>query len=215
MTADVELGFELIWNEQERVWELVSTGEALTTGAIHAEIRAHAILSSTALDGITVAMFDGTVTIAAWQTAMLDEIIAGHTADAIFGAGGIGNMTPEAFARLEVTIAKEAGFLAELAEGISDGTVSPLRARARAKQYAQAAEQSYWNEWRAGIGNVPEISHLPLLSQSPGDGGTVCFGNCQCTLSFNSDGSVNWDLNVAEHCLDCVALAGGGPYRTS
>lgn len=215
MTTDVELGFEIIWNEQERTWELVSTGEALTTEAIHAEIRAHAILSATALDGITVAMFDGATTIAAWQTAMLDEIIAGHTADAIFAAGGIGNMTPEAFARLDVTIAKEAGHLAEFAEGVSNGTVSPLRARARAKQYSQAMEQSYWNEWQAGIGEVPEISHLPLLSQSPGDGGTVCHGNCQCVLFFNIDGSVEWSLNIAEHCADCEALAGGGPYRSS
>lgn len=216
MTLDApSLGYEIIWNEQEHGWELVSTGAAVATDVVHNEIRAHALLSSTAFNGITVNLFESAMSVAQWQLAMLDEIINGHTANAIFGAGGIGNMTPEAWVRLETTVAKEAGFLSEFAQSISDGTVSPLQARARAKQYAQAMEQSYWNEWRAGIGEIPEISHLPLLSQSPGDGNTVCFGNCQCTLLFNADGSVEWNLNVADHEADCLALAAGGPFRTS
>ena len=211
----VELGFQLIWNEEQHTWELIDTGQLLGPQAIHAELRAHAILTATRLDAVTANMMTGGLSIEAWQTTILSEIKSGHTADAIFGAGGIGNMTPEAITRVEATIAKESEFLAQFAQGVSDGTVSPLQARARAKQYSQAMEQSYWNEWRAGIDTPPAISNLPLLSQSPGDGSTQCHGNCQCILLFNADGSVEWSLNVAEHCADCVALAGGGPYRVS
>jgi len=212
MTDDMPaLGYQLTWNEEAHGWELISTGEILPDAAIHTEIRAHAIFSSTAFDGITASMFEGGTPVGAWQATMLDEIKSGHTANAIFGAGGIGNMTPEAWTRLEDTIAKEAKYLGEFAQGISDGTVSPLQARARAKQYSQAMEQSYWNEWKAGLDN-PDWTLLPLLGQSPGDGSTQCHGNCQCVLLFNSDG-VEWSLGVAEHCDDCVALAAGGPYR--
>jgi len=213
MTDDMpSLGYELLWNEQAHGWELVSTGAVIADATIHTEIRAHAIYSSTAFDGITANMFTGDMAIGSWQAAMIDEIKSGHTANAIFGAGGVGNMTPEAWARLEDTIAKEAQYLGEFAQGVSDGTVSPLQARARAKQYSQAMEQSYWNEWKAGIDN-PDWTLLPLLGQSPGDGSTQCHGNCTCTLSFSSDG-VSWDLGITEdHCEDCPSLAAGGPYR--
>ena len=206
-----EIRYQLQWNESEHGWQLVGTGDMVSTAAIHQEVRNHAVLSSTMFDTMTVQLYQAQIAVSQWQNAMLAEIKDGHIADAIFGAGGIGNMTPEAYARVEATLAKEAKYLAEFAQGISDGTVSELQARARARQYAQAMEQSYWNEWKAGL-DVPEFSNLPLLENVPGDGNTQCHGNCQCVLLFNADG-IEWSLNVAEHCPDCISLAAGGPYR--
>ncbi len=213
MTLDTatELAFQIVWNEDAHNWQLVSTGAELSATLIHQEIRRHALLTGTMFNNITTQMYAAEMTIPAWQNAMYAEIKDGRTANAIFGAGGIGNMTEESFARLEATLAREAEFLSEFAQGVSDGTVSELTARARAKQYAQGMEASYWDEWKAPL-TSPELAHLPLLTNSPGDGQTQCFGNCQCVLDFTPEG-INWILNPASHCPDCPVLADGSPYR--
>jgi hypothetical protein len=208
-----QAGVQIEYDEQAQEWRLISTGEALAPELIHAEIRNHALLSSTMFDSMTTQLYEGVLSIDEWQNATFAELKEGHTANAMFAAG-TSDLSPEALARLEATIQKEANFLADFAQGIADGDVSELQARARAKQYAQAMEQSYWDEWRADIANTPEFSHLPILSQSPGDGGTQCRGNCQCILEF-TDAGINWLLFPAEHCPDCEALAAGGPYRSA
>jgi len=209
-----QAGVQIVYNEQEQVWVLASTGEELAATAIHAEIRAHATLSATMLNDVTVNMYTHGLPIDVWQNAMFTELKEGHTANMAFAAGGVENVTPEGIARLEATLAKEAEFLTEFAEGVSNGSVSELQARARAKQYAQAMEQSYWNEWGDGLANTAQFSHLPLLTQSPGDGQTQCRGNCQCILEF-TDSGINWLLFPAENCDDFLALAAGGPYRST
>jgi len=206
------VGVELVFNEADNTWNLVSTGEALAPPLIHAEIRAHATLSATLFNDMTVNMYAGELAIDAWQNAVFAELKDGHIANAMFANGGA-DLSPQAIARVEATIAKEAGFLAEFAEGVSNGTVSELQARARATQYSKAMEQSYWNEWQDGIANTAEFDHLPLLTQSPGDGQTQCRGNCACILEA-TDSGINWLLFPAEHCPDCEALAAGSPYRT-
>lgn len=215
MTLDQpQTGVELVFNEADNTWVLSSTGEELAPPLIHAEIRNHATLSATLFNDMTVQMYASELDVALWQNAMFAELKDGHTANAIFAAGGEANLTPEAIARLEATIAEEARHLANFADGVANGTVSELQARARATQYAKAMEQSYWNEWQAGAASGPELSHLPLLTQSPGDGQTQCRGNCQCILEATPEG-INWLLFPAEHCPDCLALAAGGPYRSN
>ncbi len=213
MTLDQpQVGVQLVFDEQNNEWFVSSTGHSLAPSVIHTEIRSHATLSSTLFDNITVQMYAGEMDIALWQNAVFAELKDGHTANAIFANGG-GPLSPEAITRLESTIAKEAKYLADFADGVSNGTVSELQARARARQYSQAMEQSYWNEWKADIANTPDLSHLPLLTNSPGDGQTQCRGNCQCLLEVTEMG-INWVLNPAEHCDDCLALAAGSPYRS-
>ena len=213
MTLDQpQVGVQLVFDEPSNEWRLVSTGETLAPTLIHAEIRSHAILSATLLNDVTVNMYAGDLAVSAWQNAVFAELKDGHIANAMFANGGA-ELSPQAIARVEATIAKQADFLAEFAQGVSDGTVSELRARDRARQYAQAMEQSYWDEWKDGTANAPDLAHLPLLTNSPGDGGTQCLGNCQCILEVTSSG-VEWLLFPADHCDDCLALASGGPYRT-
>jgi len=206
-----ELGFRIIWNEEEHGWQLVSTGRELSTTLIHQEVRRHAVLSGTMFNNMTTQLYSAEMALPAYQNAIFAEIKDGRTANAIFGAGGTGNMTPEAWARLETALAEEAGHLSNLAQGISDGSVSQLQARARAKQYAQAMEASYWDEWKQGL-TSPELEHLPELPTVPGNGDTQCHGNCQCVLEFTERG-VFWVLNPASHCDDCIDLADGSPYR--
>ena len=74
-------------------------------------------------------------------------------------------------------------------------------------------EQSYWNEWTDGVATGAQFSHLPLLTNSPGDGQTQCRGNCQCILEYTEQG-IYWRLFPAEHYPDCEALADGSPYRS-
>lgn len=215
MTLDTQpqTGVQLVYDEATQEWTVVSTGQPLEAAAIHTEIRAHAQLSATLFNDMTVQMYAGEMDIALWQNAVFAELKDGHTANALFANGG-DQLSSEAIARLEKTIEKEAKYLADFTQGVSDGTVSELQARARSKQYAQAMEQSYWNEWKADIANTPDLAHLPFLAQTPGDGSTQCRGNCQCVLEYTDKG-INWLLFPAEHCPDCQALAAGGPYRSA
>ena len=215
MTLDQpQVGVQLVFDEPSQEWRLVSTGEALAPTLIHAEIRSHAILSGTLLNDVTVNMYAGDLAVSEWQNAVFAELKDGHIANAMFANGGA-ELSEAAIARTEATIAKQADFLANFAQDIADGNVSELQARARAKQYAQAMEQSYWDEWRDGIANTAEFDHLPLLTNSPGDGGTQCLGNCQCIEEFIPGVGIVWRLFPAKHCPDCEALAVGGPYRSN
>jgi hypothetical protein len=208
---EVSLGFQIIWNEVEHGWQLVSTGATIPTPAIHAEIRRHAVLSGNLFNDITTSLYAAETNVAAWQNAMWAEIKEGRTANAIFGAGGVGNMSPEAIARLDARLAEEAGHLANFAQDIADGKVSELMARDRARQYAQGMESSYWEEWKQPL-TGPGLDHLPILPTTPGNGDTPCHGKCQCTLLF-TDAGIIWNLNPASHCTGCLDLAAGGPYR--
>lgn len=213
MTLDQpSIGMQLVFDEPSQEWRLVGNRAKDISALIHAEIRSHAVLSATLFNNMTVNMYAGDLAVGAWQNALFAELKEGHIANAMFANGGA-ELSEAALARVEATIAKQAEFLAEFAQGVSDGTVSELQARARTKQYAQAMEQSYWKEWQDGVANTSDLSHLPLLTNSPGDGQTQCLGNCQCILEVTADG-INWLLFPAEHCPDCEALAAGGPYRS-
>lgn len=206
------VGAQLVFNESLQGWEVVSTGQAVASTVIHAEMRSHAILTSTMFNNMTVNMYAGDLAIGSWQNAMFAGLKDGHIGNAMFANGG-SELSSAAIARVEATLASEAEYLAKFAKDVSNGTVSELQARARAKQYAQAMEQSYWNEWKADITNTPNLAHLPLLTQSPGDGQTQCLGNCQCILEVTPQG-IYWRLFPAKHCDDCEVLAAGSPYRS-
>lgn len=208
-----QIGAQLVYNEQEQAWHLVSTGQELAATAIHAEIRTHATLSATMFGSLTDDLYNGVATVSQWQNAVFAELKEGHTANAMFAAG-TSDLTPEAIARVEATIAKEAEFLAGFADDIADGNVSFNQARARASQYAKGMEQSYWKEWDVGIANTDEFAHLPLTTNWPGDGQTQCRGNCQCIKEFVNGVGIVWLLFPAEHCPDCEALAANSPYRS-
>ena len=208
-----QVGAQLVYDETAQTWSLVSTGAELPPDLIHTEIRAHASLTSTLLDGITVQMYSADLTIPQWQNTAWAELKDGHTANALFANGGA-PLSPEGIARLEATLEKEAKFLADFAQDVADGKNSVLEARARARQYSQAMEQSYWNEWKADLAVGPQFAHLEILNNSPGDGQTDCHGNCQCVILFTLDGMV-WVLNPASHCKDCPGLAAGSPYRSA
>jgi hypothetical protein len=206
-----QIGAQLIYNEDEQAWQLVSTGETLAQTAIHAEIRTHATLSATMFGTLTDDLYNGGITVGEWQNAVFSELKEGHTANAMFAAG-TSDLSPEAIRRLETTIAKEADFLAGFADDIADGKLSFNQARARAAQYAKAMEQSYWNEWQSDIADAPQFEHLDELPTVPGAGDTRCRGNCQCILEFTDTG-IWWRLFPAEHCPDCIDLADGSPYK--
>jgi hypothetical protein len=215
MTLDVtapEVGAQIVYDEPTNTWRLVSTGQALPETAIHAEIRRHATLSATMFSEMTTQMYAAELAVDVWQASVLAEIEEAHIANAMFANGGR-ELSEASLLRVQETIEKEAKYLSGFADDVASGKISELQARARATQYAKAMEQSYWNEWKADITDDERFAHLPLLTQSPGDGGTKCLGNCQCILDFRDDG-VWWVQFPADHCSDCDALADGSPYRT-
>jgi len=79
------------------------------------------------------------------------------------------------------------------------GKMTPAQAMARSALYPGATRGGYYE------------ARYPSLNQVPGDGQTVCLGNCKCTLDERDKG-IYWTLNAGESCPDCVEMAAGSPY---
>lgn len=178
---------------------------ALTEMALHTE------KSAALFRDLTSALYSGRITGDQWMAATMQEIKNAHGAFSTLAAGGRDNMTQASWGRVGGNLRVEYGHLRDMAAGIADGSVSEAQALARIRQYNKAGEQAYWNEFRAQNSGAGDSS-LPLLTQSPRDGQTVCHGNCGCHLETQEDG-VHWILGLEKNCPDCPELALGGPYR--
>lgn len=145
------------------------------------------------------------VEIDAWYAGMKWEIIRSNATAAIAGKGGFLRMTLQDWGRVVEQVRGEFGYLAQFAQDVADGKLSPAQIAARASLYSQHAQVSYWQanvsaKRQAGFtqerrvlgqaehcpdcvgyaaeGWVP-IGSLP----APGDG-SVCRANCQCTKEY-------------------------------
>ena len=164
-----------------------------------------------ALTRLTERLYSGQINLVQWSLGVAGELKDAHIANALIGAGA-DSMNLGQLARTGGTLADEYRHLFEFAKGIADGSVSEAQALARVAQYGKATQQDYWREYAQAQEKLDAWAGLPVLTQSPGDGGTQCRGNCNCTLGSQEDG-IHWKLNPGETCEDCMSLAAGGPYR--
>lgn len=147
-----------------------------------------------------------TVDLAQWELDMRAMIRYVYSAQYMLGRGGRNNMTSRDWGIVGAALKKQYTFLHGFAEELASGSVSEGRARQRALLYIKGSVQMYERA-------EAETRQIRSLPQYPGDGNTQCLGNCQCYLEYNLDKArgvwrVYWRLSVAEHCPDCVALAG-------
>lgn len=164
------------------------------------------------LEALTKALFNGSITAEQWGLSVTSTLKDLHISNAVVGAGGVDNLDFTSYGRIGGNLADEYSHLHDLLQGVADGDVSEAQAIARLNQYAKASEQAFWNERKDLMEQQASWASLPLLTQSPRDGRTTCFGNCNCQLRETPDG-VYWDLYPGESCPDCQSLAAGGPYR--
>lgn len=138
-----------------------------------------------------------------WEQAMRDHIQVTHGVEYVFGRGGLDQMQPKDWDTLGKLVADQWKFLNGFSQGISTGTLSEADIGARAELYNGAATQAYEQ-------GAVSASGAPDLDQYPGDGQTICLGNCRCSLQIDSTEDGGWEVTwIAESgaCEDCAGMA--------
>lgn len=200
---------DVYYDDRTKGWRSAKTGRFIPRALVENELNDHVDFGIATIQALTRAFFAGDISLNEWVAAVALELKSMHGAFAMFGAGGLRNMTPEHWRVATDVVARQFGWLGDFALAIRDRATSSAKAVARIAQYAKASLQQVW--WsRARSFDYP--ASLPVLRQVPRDGNTPCRGHCNCQLRFTPRG-IFWDLYPGEHCEKCVPLSRGGPYR--
>ena len=202
----------LMFDDALHAWRNLKTGRMVSGAMVQAEVDRHIAAGQELMQALTKRYYAGEISLAEWKLATAAELRDMHSAFAMLGAGGRDNMTASMWGRVGGNLSDEYRHLQQFAEAIGNETVSEAQALARITQYGNSSKQAYWDVFKETAAPA-ENPDLPLLTNSPRDGGTQCRGNCNCEIVPHADGSADWVLHDGEHCDDCEALASGGPYR--
>ena len=143
---------------------------------------------------LTDNLAQGQITLGEWQVSMREDIRRSHALQMIAGAGGDpAKVAPNDWLRLGSTIRRQDKFLEDFAQQIAAGEVDPASVGARAELYAKSASSEYSQQ-------VTKEVDLPA---HPGDGSTVCLGNCGCSWEEHDDGW-HWVRGKEDSCEDCI-----------
>lgn len=199
----------IYYDDRTNSWRSTATGRFIPRSLVEDELGRHIDFGVAAVQELTRMFFAGDISLSDWLAGVAMELKDMHGAFAMYGAGGLRNMTAEHWRVTSDVVARQFGWLGDFAVAIRDKATSANKAVARIAQYAKASlQQVWWSKARAY--DYPPT--LPVLRQVPRDGKTECRSHCNCQLRFTSKG-VFWDLYPGEHCDDCVPLSRGGPYR--
>jgi len=165
-------------------------------------------------DALLYELFNGEITVEAWEQLMGELIGLGATTGYMVGAGSE-VIPPKASDYLTQAIAQQLAFLSGFALVIAanqlgnkfDDTNFDSRWFGRARQYNRTAVEQYW---RANTSAKLGVDDMPLPAY-PGDGTSQCLKNCKCRWRIEVIGDIEdgnadayWELGVAEHCQTCV-----------
>lgn len=163
-------------------------------------------------DALAEQLYNGDITLGAWEESMKKLIREIHSSAAAIGKGGWDNMEPEDWGRLGPEMKKQYRWLHNFAETIAEkrDVISLKALQARAKLYGKVGGHA------AGMMQAGRIitEQLPWI---PRDGSTECLNGCHCYWSLGVVSQLEngfnlvqarWNLGEAEHCPDCVARDG-------
>lgn len=171
---------EYLWNEKALQYVNRSTGRFVPRSEITNQLFKITEQSSNIMRAISQQLRDGTISLANWQVAMMQEIKTTHLVGAAMQRGGWQQMTQADFGRVGQIVRKEYGFLRDLANGIESGKIKlDGRILLRAAQYGKAGRET-------------NITFWDLEADKRG---------------FDEERSI---LNPAKHCVECVSEANKG-----
>ena len=138
-----------------------------------------------------------------WTLEMRRQIKDAYVNQYMLARGGKNNMTQTDWGRVGGLIHGQYNYLDGFGKDIDAGKLSEGQVRTRARMYINGSTRAFERAKSDSLG-------VPVLTQYPGDGHTVCRTNCQCHLEYNETETaweVTWVLGEAEHCPDCVTLS--------
>jgi plasmid maintenance system antidote protein VapI len=209
--AAVGLGASVVFRDGQ--WVGITTGAPISQSVLLAESARYVEETQAMLRQLTRRLYVGTIDLTQWQTAALLEIKEASLAQAMLGAGGSVNLSPETLLRVSREVQRQADFLSNFAKQITSQTVSQAQALPRISQYGNVTGRAYWDEWQRNVDTTQtKYADLPKLTRLPHDGSTECRGNCRCWLEETEKG-IEWVVNADERsCGSCVEMGANSPY---
>lgn len=130
------------WNGT-RYYDL-ETGQFVSNATIREGLESLMDVSALRMNGLTQQLIDGGISLADWQTGMMQQIKIAHTASAALSQGGWAQMTQSQWGATGQMIRAQYDYLRNFASEIVSGK-QPLDGRAlvRSDMYADAANGTY------------------------------------------------------------------------
>ncbi len=166
---------EYLWNEAAHNYVDRRTGRFVSRQVIRDQLDNVIDASSQVMRAISQQLRDGDISLAEWQTQMMQQIKTTHLAGGAMQRGGWQQMTQADFGRVGQIVRREYGFLRDFAEQIANGEqkLDGTLAR-RAGLYGQQGRPTYLAFW----------------------------DSTAAQRGFDEERSV---LQPAEHCNECIS----------
>lgn len=166
---------DFLWNERAAQYIDRSSGRFVSRQVIRDQLDKVMDASSKTMQAVSQQLRQGDISLAEWQTEMMQQIKTTHLAGAAMQRGGWQQMSQADFGRVGRIVRDEYNFLRNFAEQIAsgkqklDGTL-----QRRAAQYGQAGRETYYQFW----------------------------GQDGDRRGFDEERSI---LNPADHCKECIS----------
>ena len=166
---------QYLWNEAAHNYIDRKTGRFVSRQAVRDQLDNVIDASSQVMRAVSQQLRDGDISLAEWQTQMMQQIKTTHLASGVMQRGGWQQMTQADFGRVGQIVRREYGFLRALAGDIAsgkqklDGTLA--RRAALYGQQGRPTSLAFWDSTAAQRG-------------------------------FDEERSV---LQPAEHCTECIS----------
>lgn len=194
------------WNSVAHRYYNLDTGVFVSSTQVSQGLEAVMDASALQMNALTQSLIDGGISLADWQTSMMEQIKLTHTASAALANGGWAQMTPSDWGATGQMIREQYDFLRNYAQEIANGT-QPLDGRmlVRSDLYADASNGTFWemtkrdylqNGYDEGRRVLePGSDHcddceeyasegwMPI-DEIPEIGNSQCLTRCRCEIEF-------------------------------
>jgi hypothetical protein len=196
------------WSESSKRYRDGRTGRFIPASRIDQLRREFITEQHRIVRNLAASLADGGMTLAGWETAMMERVKLMHAAEFQLGRGGKNFLSSADRQAVGRVVRTQQTYLRGFSADIQAGRLSRAQIENRAVLYANAASQSYERGKARAFGIT-----LPAY---PADGKTACKSSCRCSWKLTEKTDrvhATWQLSSGESCADCVDNAGKwNPY---
>jgi len=141
---------DYLWNEKAAQYVNKQTGRFVSRQVLRDQLDQVMEASGEAMGRLSGQLQRGSITLAQWQTGMMQQIKTTHLAAGAMQRGGWQQMTQSDYGRVGRIVREQYGFLRNFARDIANGTqLLDGTLGSRAELYAEAGRGSYYNFWNS------------------------------------------------------------------
>ena len=196
------------WNGS-RYYDL-ETGKFVSSASVHDALETVMDASAIRMNKLTQSLIDGEISLASWQSSMMEQIKVTHVSSAALSQGGWAQMTQSDWGATGQLIRQQYDYLRNYAADIASGKQAlDGRALVRSDLYADAANGTFWEmDKRGHLADgydegrrvlEPGANHcddceeyasegwMPI-DEIPEIGNSQCMTRCRCEIEYRKSG---------------------------